>query len=294
MNNKEEFIFIVNPMAGKQNSDRVINQINKACRKRGLHYQIIKTEYPKHATEIVKKLPKKNLTIFAVGGDGTMHEVLQGIVKTSNRMGIIPNGTGNDFYASLSKIKDKTPKIDVGVFNGEQYFLNYVGMGFSTDVTAAVEKFRQKWMPKQMRFTLSILNTLATFKPMRIKFHMNGATKEESSTIIVAANGERFGGEYFIAPGANIQDGQMDVCFVDAMKLRELISVIGKVKTGEHVKNPNVHIRRTNRIRIETEKEVSFDVDGELMKGNRVDVKILKGALTFYNDQSLIREIING
>ena len=292
MNNKE-FIFIVNPIAGKQNADAVIERINKACRKRKLAYQVIKTEYPKHATEIVKKLPKKGLVIFSVGGDGTMNEVLQGIAKTNNTMGIIPNGTGNDFYATLSKLKDKTPKIDLGVFNHKHYFLNYVGMGFSTDVTVAItKKYRKNWIPKQMRFTLAILNTIVTFRPLRIKFNINGVTKEESSTIIVAANGQRFGGEYFIAPGADLQDGQMDICFVDAMSTPKLVSLISSVKTGTHVKNPNVHMRQTDHVKMYSAKKVNFDVDGELFEGRKVDVRILKGALDFYNDPSLVKEII--
>lgn len=210
-------------------------------------------------------------------------------------MGIVPNGTGNDFYASLAKLKDKLPKVDVGVFNHKHYFLNYVGMGFTTETTAAVfKKYRKKWIPKQMRFTLAIINTLATFKPLRIKFNIHGVTKEEHSTVIVAANGQRFGGEYFIAPEADIQDGQMDICFVDAMNVRTLVPLISSVKTGEHVKNPNVHMRKTDHIKISCDKKVSFDVDGELLDGQKIDVKILKGAQQFYNDTSLIKEIING
>jgi YegS/Rv2252/BmrU family lipid kinase len=292
---KPEFVFIVNPVAGRHDSDTIIKNITKVCRKRRLDFQIIKTEYPKHATEIVKNLPKKGKLIFSVGGDGTMHEVLQSIMKTDNLMGIIPNGTGNDFHASLAKVKDQKPQIDVGVFNHKHYFLNYVGMGFTTDVTVAItRKFRKKWIPKQMRFTLAILNTLATFRPLQIKFNIHGVTKSEKSTVIVAANGQRFGGEYHVAPDADLQDGEMDICFVDAMSIPALIPLISSVKTGEHIKNPNVHMRKTDHVKIYSDKKVNFDVDGELFEDHKIDIKILKKALTFYNDQSLVKDILRG
>ncbi|MDR1300788.1 MAG: diacylglycerol kinase family lipid kinase [Candidatus Nomurabacteria bacterium] len=294
MNKKLEYVFIVNPIAGSQNADEVIERIHEVCRKHELKYRIIKTERPKHASEIVRKLPKTGKVIFAVGGDGTMNEVLQGMMKTNNVMGVIPNGTGNDFSASLAKIKDKEPKIDVGVLNHRQYFLNYVGMGFSTNVTvAASQKFRRKWIPKKARFPLSILHTVATFRPMKIKFTINGTTKEERSTIIVAANGSRFGLEYFIAPEADLRDGEMDICFVDAVSLPVLIPLINSVKTGEHVKNPNVHMRRTDHVKIQSEKHVSFDIDGELMTANKLDIKIIRGGVTIFNDQKFIREIVD-
>jgi diacylglycerol kinase family enzyme len=86
----------------------------------------------------------------------------------------------------------------------------------------------------------------------------------------------------------------MDVCFVDAMSIPALIPLVNSVKTGGHVKNPNVHMRKTDHLKIESAKDVSFDVDGELISGRKIDIKILKGALTFHNDPSLVKEIVNG
>jgi YegS/Rv2252/BmrU family lipid kinase len=293
MNKQPEYVFIVNPAAGACNSEEVIERIHATCRKRDLKYRILETKCPKDASEIARKLPKSGKIIFAVGGDGTLNEVLQGVARTKNVLGVIPNGTCNDFYYALSKIKtkDKTLKIDLGTVNYRHYFIDFVGIGFDTEVTIAIHKFRKKWVPVSQRLTLAIVSTLATFKPLDVKFKIGGDTKRGKFVVVVAANGPRFGGGYYIAPEANLQDGLMDICFIDEMSKLKLVKVISAAKTGSHVKSPYVHIRRTDHIKIHSEKPFALNFDGEIYSANSYDIRIHKQAIAVFNDRKFIQEI---
>jgi YegS/Rv2252/BmrU family lipid kinase len=296
---KSEYVFIVNPAAGAADPDGIIDQINKVCRAHGLDYQIIKTEYPKHATEIAAKLVKSKAPriIFSVGGDGTLNEALQGFVNggglAKHTFGVIPHGSCNDFFATFSEIKEERPLIDLGILNHKNYFLNVAGMGFDTAIAEAVEKFRKPYIPVRQRYHLAIIDTMIHFKPMDIEFKVDGVKKREKFMIVAAGNGKRVGGEYFITPDADLQDGKLDIGFCDEMSKLALAPLFGKVKKGTHGENPNIHFRKTDHIVIESEAGIPLQVDGEIFNARKHDIRVKKQAIKMFNDQKLINEIIN-
>lgn len=100
-------IFIVNPISGKGKTLKTVDRIKKVCEEEHLDYKIHYTEYPKEATKIARKYRFSKNIIYSVGGDGTLNEVLNGIVGTKNLLGVIPSGSGNDFYKTLSKIDEE-------------------------------------------------------------------------------------------------------------------------------------------------------------------------------------------
>jgi diacylglycerol kinase family enzyme len=165
-------------------------------------------------------------------------------------------------------------------------------MGFDTEVTIMVHRFRKKWIPASQRFTLAILRVLTTFKPLKIKFKINGVVKCGEFVVVTSANGQCCGGAYYIAPEAQLQDGMMDICFIDKMSKMRMIKVINSAKTGSHVKDPHVHMRRTNHIKIHCDKPSPLNIDGEVLNANSYDIKVEKQAITMFNDQKFIEEII--
>ena len=106
-------IFIVNPISGKGKTLKTVDRIKKVCEEEHLDYEIHYTEYPQEATKIARKYRFTKNIIYSVGGDGTLNEVLNGIVGTKNLLGVIPSGSGNDFYKTLSKIDEEYPVIDI-------------------------------------------------------------------------------------------------------------------------------------------------------------------------------------
>ena len=110
-------IFIVNPTAGKGKALNTVKQIEKICKERNIEYEIHYTKASKDATKIARKYFLKKYIIFSVGGDGTLNEVVNGIIGSKNMLGVIPCGSGNDFYKTLEKIDDEYPVIDVGKIN---------------------------------------------------------------------------------------------------------------------------------------------------------------------------------
>ena len=114
-------VFIVNPTAGSGRALKVSNNIKRVCEEENLDYEIIFTNKVGEATKIVKKMKNEKNIIYSVGGDGTLNEVLNGIMGSKNMLGVLPAGSGNDFYRTLEKIDDEMPLIDVGEVNGKYH-----------------------------------------------------------------------------------------------------------------------------------------------------------------------------
>ncbi|MDR0955762.1 MAG: diacylglycerol kinase family lipid kinase, partial [Candidatus Nomurabacteria bacterium] len=260
-----EYIFIVNPVAGRGQPNPIIERIHNVCRRRGLNYRVETTTHPKHATEITKSLPKSGKIVFAVGGDGTLNEVLNGLMGTKNILGVIPDGTGNDFYDSLKRINQPRPKIDVGVVNGKHYYINSCGCGIDTEVSLTMTNMRnKKFIPASQRYPLAIAKAILTFRAMRMEFSLGpGKSKSDRFMIVSASNGRQVGGEYLIAPSADLQDGKLDICFAEKISKLRLPPLIGALKSGKHGEDPNVHLRQTSHLKLKSPREITMNLDGE-------------------------------
>jgi YegS/Rv2252/BmrU family lipid kinase len=290
---KEEYIFIVNPTAGAAEPDKIIEKIHAVCRDRGIYYRILKTESPKKATEVVRRLPKSGKVVFGVGGDGTVNSVLNGIVGTKNVLGIIPNGTGNDFARGVLKnIDDVRPKIDLGRVNGSHYFLNAAGVGIDTDVTVNMNKFRKKFIPVSQRFPLAVAYTALVFRAMKLEFKIDGKPADGEMMIVVAANGRTIGGKYLIAPTSDPTDGKVDIIFADKIPKLGLPAVLKALETGDHLKDPRVHLRQAKKLEIKSAKEITMQLDGEFLPAKKFRLEVLPKAITVFNDKKFIAEVL--
>ena len=111
---EQKYIFIINPNANRGRNREVKVRIDRVCKKRNLDYEIRFTYRRGSATKIVKVYQDKEYIIYAVGGDGLISEVVNGIVGTKNKLGVIPTGSGNDFARTMLEIIPTTQKIDLG------------------------------------------------------------------------------------------------------------------------------------------------------------------------------------
>ena len=110
-------VFIVNPLAGGGKSLKILKKIEKVCTEKNIDYTIRLTKAPKDATKIAREYENLQCIIYSVGGDGTMNEVLNGIVGSKNLFGILPAGSGNDFHRLLMAMDEISPTIDIGKIN---------------------------------------------------------------------------------------------------------------------------------------------------------------------------------
>lgn len=283
-------IFIVNPTAGNKRYKEIIPNIEKYCKKENIDYKIHLTEKEKHATEIAESYKKEKYIIYACGGDGTVNEVATGLLGSKNMLGILPIGSGNDFYRTLDKIDDLHIESDMGKVN-ETYFINIASMGFDSEVSYQSIKLRDK-VPVKLYYPACILNAMISYKFKNITFKLNGIKMTDKYTMVTICNGTQYGGGIKIAPKAKIDDHLFDVYFVDRVSKLLVPSIISKVQKGKHENDPRFHKRQTDKIIVTAKKDMIFQVDGEVLVGKKFEIKLIKKAVTIYNNKKLVKEII--
>lgn len=277
-------VFIVNPVAGKGYALKTGKVIESVCIEKGIDYKIHYTNKPKEATELTKlyAYSLEPTLIYSVGGDGTLCEVVNGIVNSNAMLGIIPSGSGNDFVKALPTLGEGIHKIDIGKVN-DLYFTNIASIGIDAEVASNVSLMKEKGLPRSWVYNASILYTLSKFKSQTITY--NDISKR--ITLIAICNGRYYGGGFGIAPNALIDDGQFDIYLADAMPKIYILGLLLKLKKQIHESSPRIHKYNASSISIDSEKQMVCNVDGEIIKDNHFDFEIQKKAVTLYNVDDL-------
>ena len=277
-------VFIVNPVAGKGYALKVGKIIEDVCIEKGIDYKIHYTNKPKEATELTKLYAYglEPTLIYSVGGDGTLCEVVNGIVNSNAMLGIIPSGSGNDFVKALPTLGEGIHKIDIGKVN-DQYFTNIASIGIDAEVASNVFLMKEKGLPRSWLYNASILYTLSKFKSQTITYN----DTYKSITLIAICNGRYYGGGFGIAPNALIDDGHFDIYLADAMPKIYIPVLLLKLKKQTHESSPRIHKYNASSISIDSEKQMVCNVDGEIIKDNHFDFEIQKKAVTLYNIDDL-------
>lgn len=284
-------IFIVNPISGKGKTLKAVDRIKKVCEEENLDYEIYFTEYPKDATKIARKYRFTKNIIYSVGGDGTLNEVLNGIVGTKNLLGVIPSGSGNDFYKTLSKIDEEYPTIDIGKVN-DRYFINIISIGIDAEVANNVSLMKKRKVPTNQIYNASLIYTFFKYKYKDIDLSIDEKEKKKGKcTILTICNGQVYGGGYKIAPRAKLTDGYFDVYYVEKVSKFHLPSLINMLKRGIHERHNKVHKSQATKIKFKCDKELVCNIDGEIMTAKKFNVKIIPNAITIYNNKELIKKL---
>lgn len=284
-------IFIVNPISGKGKTLKAVDRIKKVCEEENLDYEIYFTEYPKDATKIARKYRFTKNIIYSVGGDGTLNEVLNGIVGTKNLLGVIPAGSGNDFYKTLSKIDEEYLVIDIGKVN-DRYFINIISIGIDAEVANNVSLMKKRKVPTNQIYNASLIYTFFKYKYKDIELSIDEKEQKKGKcTILTICNGQVYGGGYKIAPSAKLTDGYFDVYYVEKVNKPQLPSLINMLKQGIHEKHNKVHKSQATKIKFKCDKELVCNIDGEIMTAKKFNVKIIPNAITIYNNKELIKKL---
>lgn len=284
-------IFIVNPISGKGKTLKAVDRIKKVCEEENLDYEIYFTEYPKDDTKIARKYRFTKNIIYSVGGDGTLNEVLNGIVGTKNLLGVIPAGSGNDFYKTLSKIDEEYPVIDIGKVN-DRYFINIISIGIDAEVANNVSLMKKRKVPTNQIYNASLIYTFFKYKYKDIELSIDEKEQKKGKcTILTICNGQVYGGGYKIAPSAKLTDGYFDVYYVEKVNKPQLPSLINMLKQGIHEKHNKVHKSQATKIKFKCDKELVCNIDGEIMTAKKFNVKIIPNAITIYNNKELIKKL---
>jgi len=286
-----KYIFIVNAFAGRGKSLRVAQNIKKVCLENKIDYEIIYTNKPGEATTITKKYKDSKCVIFSVGGDGTLNEVLNGIVGSDNLLGVIPTGSGNDFYKTLEKIYDLKPCIDIGKIN-DRYFINLACFGVDAEVAKNTEIMKRKNVPASQIYNASIIYTFFAYKFKEVELIINDIIRKDKFTVVAVCNGQYYGGGYQMAPDASLTDNNFDIYYIDKIKKLEMPSLLMKVKNGVHEQLKIVHKVLSDRIIIQSANDIICNIDGETLINKKFEIQLIKEGVTLFNDKNLVDRIL--
>lgn len=281
-----KYIFIVNPESAKGNAMKIIGNIEKVCKQEHIEYEVCYTLAQGDATRLAQSYKDEENIIYAVGGDGTLSEVLNGVVGTKNKIGIIPAGSGNDFYRTVKELGRTEIEADVGVINGK-YFLNIACVGIDAEVANNVPLMKKKNVKVKNLYTASILYTFTHFKFKQIHFKSQEKDEKGNFTILSICNGRYYGGGYNISPKASLEDKYFDVYYINKLRLPSIINLLLKLKKGKLEQDKRTNHFKTNNITVTSEEPIRFNVDGETIENTKFEIKIIPKAIKIYHNAEL-------
>ena len=281
-----KYIFIVNPESAKGNAMKIIGNIEKVCKQEHIEYEVCYTLAQGDATRLAQSYKDEENIIYAVGGDGTLSEVLNGVVGTKNKIGIIPAGSGNDFYRTVKELGKTEIESDVGVVNGK-YFLNIACVGIDAEVANNAPLMKKKNIKVKNLYTASILYTFTHFKFKQIHFKSQEKDEKGNFTILSICNGRYYGGGYNISPKASLEDNYFDVYYINKLRLPSIINLLLKLKKGKLEQDKRTNHFKTNNITVTSEEPIRFNVDGETIENTKFEIKIIPKAIKIYHNVEL-------
>ena len=280
------YIFIVNPVSGNKSGIKAARVIDKYCKELGIDYKVIYTKCAKDATRIASVYSDKYTVIYSVGGDGTLNEVINGMVNKDSYLHIIPTGSGNDFYKSITE--SPTSKIDVGKVN-DKYFINIASLGIDAKVALDAIKLKEKKVPSSLIYVISLIYNLFGFKNINLNIY----NINTQITLLTICNGRYYGGGFKIAPTAKLDNGLFDVYSVGALNKVDLLKALYKLLKGTHITDKNVNFTTLNKIVVDSDIDLICNLDGEIYKSKKIDFSIINNAINYkINDELHINKIL--
>ena len=285
-------IFLLNTFSLKERTKSIQTRIEEILEQERIDYEIEIINEQHSTKEIVKKYRNQKVILLPVGGDGTINYVLNEMDLLNNILGYIPYGTGNDFYrANKELLTEGIQAIDLGKIN-DSYFINVVCFGIDADIGNHSDIIHSKWIPKNSRYKISILNHFFHYKPRELKIEIEDKSHEEEYTTVCVCNGRYYGGGYKIAPYSSLTDGLLDIYLVSKTKKLEMISLIAGMKYARHEKSNKTKKFQSNKITIESKKPLECNVDGEILKAKKFQIEMIPKGISIYYNPKLINQII--
>jgi YegS/Rv2252/BmrU family lipid kinase len=280
---KQKIVFIINPISGIVRKKNINNQIALYINKEKYDYLIMNTEYAGHAVELTVQSVKDGADIIvAVGGDGSVNEVVNGLKGSNVKLGIIPLGSGNGLARFLKipfQIKAAIDLINCGKYTSvdtvsvnERLFLSIAGIGFDALVAKRFAKYHKRGFWSY--FTIAT-KEYRMYRPKKYQLSLNGETIKRRALMIVFANSDQFGYNTSIAPYAKIDDGMIDVCIVKKIPVYKMLFFIQLLFLKQLYKTNYLEIIQTNELWIERKRNKVVNIDGEPVKlSKKLHVKV--------------------
>lgn len=278
---------IANPLAGRGRGAKTAQLAEQILSDQKVDFQLIYTEYEGHAIELASKASSDHETVVALGGDGTIREVLAGIWQSNVSLGIIPGGTGNDYARGLNIPRQTAPAIevllqrnavdfDIGL-EGDQVFGVLASIGFPVDVIEYVNQHRDGLIKGQLAFLSAVIATIRNLKSFPVRVTIDGQVLEKNTVGIFVMNMPFGGGGMQFTPNAFYGDGLFNILIVEDITRTDLALTLPKIYSGKHVGHPAVTILTGREVEVESDPKAIM-LDGDIFPARKVQTKLLPKA----------------
>ncbi|MGD9886847.1 MAG: diacylglycerol kinase family protein [Bacilli bacterium] len=304
-------LFIINPAAGKKDKSKsIIEQVNSLDHLKGA--VIYLTKGVDDAKDYVNAFCKKNLNdqirIYSCGGDGTLNEVVNGAYGFNNvEIACYPSGSGNDFVKYFGEIQDflnfsslstgKSMMVDLIRFNN-RYAINILNLGFDADVVVRMHKYKR--LPLMSGKGSYIMGVLASFLN-KMGYHFSLKVDDQllyegEGLLCAIANSICYGGGFYCAPKAKINDGIIDVVLVKKISRFSFVRMIGTYKAGHHLEVPkvakNIIYGQGKKVEIECPTPINYSIDGEMGKASILSLEVVPNSIKFIIPEHLSKKFL--
>ncbi|MEX0906940.1 MAG: diacylglycerol kinase family protein [Gemmatimonadota bacterium] len=281
---------ILNPASRDGAGRRLRPLIERELRARRVDFALLETEGPGHGLELARALAAAGAPlVVAAGGDGTVHEVVNGILaaarpadgtrrSSTTALGLIPIGTGNDTVkmvpgtgtireACATLAGGRTAPLDVGHAawdGGNEHFVNAMGTGIDVEVVRQMR--RSRLLPGGVIYVAALLRALAIYRPLSLRLEVDGRVLSSRVMNLAVCNGPSIGGSFRICPDARSDDGLLDVCLIAEMSLVRNARMVPRVLWGTHASSAGVTMLRGRDVHLSLDEAAPllFQLDGEL------------------------------
>ncbi|MGD2048306.1 MAG: diacylglycerol kinase family lipid kinase [Chloroflexota bacterium] len=291
---------ILNPYAGQENVKQRVSRVESALSRAGLEYDLITTCRRGQAREeaILGSFGKYD-AVVAAGGDGTVHEVINGLILASAGgntcpMGILPMGNSNDFSDMASIPRDLDRAVNV-IAGGQEtqvdagfvkfrcrelsnqaspywqscYFVNSCALAIEPIVKIEAKKMAH--LLGKIRYIVALLRVLRNMEVWLMQISWDSGAFEGPTTLLSVANSPRTGGLFMVAPDAKTNDGLFDFVIAPKLPISQVLTVLPRLMTGSHIHHPAIIIGRTARLHIQSQPGSPIYGDGEVI-ANSADI----------------------
>ncbi|MDN7229182.1 diacylglycerol kinase [Planococcus liqunii] len=266
---------IYNPTSGRELFRKHLPEVLEKMEKAGYETSCHATTGEGDATVAASIAVNRNYDlIVAVGGDGTLNEVVAGVSQFKNRpkIGLIPMGTTNDFARAVQIPRDinkavdiiiqgKSIPVDVGMMN-ERYFINIAGGGRLTELTYEVPS-KLKTVLGQLAYYLKGIEMLPSIRASNVRIEYDGQVFDDKAMLFLIGLTNSVGGFEKLAPDASINDGKFTLLILKELNMAEFIRVASLALRGEHLSDPHVIYAKASKISVSSNERVLLNLDGE-------------------------------
>jgi YegS/Rv2252/BmrU family lipid kinase len=294
-------VVIANPQSGRGQVGRQLGEVERILRGEGLDYRVVRTTHPGHATEVARAaLEGGERYLVAAGGDGTVHEVVNGMLRDGQPvaadavLGVVASGSGCDFVKSLGLpgdavqaahhlVGDAVRHIDVGkvtftagAAQAVRYFPNIAEAGLGGAVTARAARLPAFLGPA--KYFCGFWLALPGFRRATVRLDADGQAFQWRAHNVVVANCRFFGGGMQISPKSDPGDGALDVLVMVGPK-SDAFTMLPKIYRGTHLPHRNIVELRAGRVQVDADLPFQIEADGEILGTTPATFEVIRNLI---------------